>query len=135
MEERKKILEMLSEGKINVNEAERLMSTLSDTGADPKDSTVKNPKYLRVLVEPGPGSKSSDEVNIRIPLKLIRAGLKLTSFIPKNAQHDINNALHEKGIDMDLNKIKAEDIDEIIREIDNLTVDVKGKEKIRVYCE
>ena len=136
-EERKRILEMLAEGKINTDEAERLLSALSNGTEKGSDTTEKvwGHKYLRVVVEPAPGSVSTERVNIRVPLKLIRAGLKLASFIPKDAQAKVNEALHEKGIDMDFSKIKPEDLEDLIGQIDNLTVDVEGKEKIKVFCE
>ena len=136
-EERKRILEMLAEGKINADEAERLLSALSNETEKGSDITekVSGHKYLRVVVEPGPESNSPERVNIRVPLKLIRAGLKLASFIPKDAQVKVNEALHEKGIDTDFSKIKPEDLEDLIGQLDNLTVDVEGKEKIRVFCE
>ena len=136
-EERKRILEMLAEGKINTEEAERLLSALSketETGSDITEK-VLGQKYLRVVVEPAPGSESSERVNIRVPLKLIRAGLKLAAFIPKDAQSKVNEALHEKGIDTDFSKIKPEDLEHLIEQLNDLTVDVEGKEKIRVFCE
>ncbi|MDD5622417.1 MAG: hypothetical protein PHQ09_04555 [Actinomycetota bacterium] len=136
-EERKTILEMLAEGKINTEEAERLLSALSketETGSDV--TKIKSGyKYLRVVVEPGPESENSERVNIRVPLKLIRAGLKLASFIPKDAQVKVNEALHEKGIDTDFSKIKPEDLEDLLGQLNDLTVDVEGKEKIKVFCE
>ena len=136
-EERKRILEMLAEGKINADEAERLLSALSKETETSSDITEKvlGQKYLRVVVEPAPGSESTERVNIRVPLKLIRAGLKLAAFIPKDAQVKVNEALHEKGIDTDFSKIKPEDLEDLIEQLNNLTVDVEGKEKIRVFCE
>jgi len=136
-EERKRILEMLAEGKINADEAERLLSALSretETGSNITEK-VWGHKYLRVVVEPAPGSASTEKVNIRVPLKLIRAGLKLAAFIPKDAQVKVNEALHEKGIDTDFSKIKPEDLEDLLGQLDDLTVDVEGKEKIRVFCE
>lgn len=136
-EERKRILEMLSEGKINTEEAEKLLSALSKDNETVSGDMGKEPKYkyLRVMVEPGPGSENQDKVNIRIPLKLIRAGLKLASFIPKDAQVKVNEALHEKGIEMDFTKIKPEDLDDLIVQLNNLTVNVEGKETVKVFCE
>ncbi len=136
-EERKRILEMLAEGKINTEEAEKLLSALSGENKTTSGDMGKesNYKYLRVMVEPGPASESSDKVNIRIPLKLIRAGLKLASFIPKDAQVKVNEALHEKGIDADFTRIKPEDLDGLISQLDNLSVNVEGKETIKVFCE
>ncbi len=136
-EERKKILEMLSAGKISVEEAEKLISALSSaqTGAQEEPSSKAQPKYLRVLVEPGPNSEIQDKVNVRVPLKLIRAGLKFAAFIPKHAQSSVDQALHDKGIDIDLAKIKPEDLEEIVSQLNDLTVEVEGKEKVRVFCE
>ena len=134
-EERKKILEMLSQNKITAEEAEKLLSAISkDSGTD--TATMKEEvKYLRVMVEPGPDSNNQDRVNIRVPLKLIRAGLKLAALIPKSAQSQVNDALHEKGIEMDFSQIKPEDLENIVRQLDDLTVDVEGKESVRIFCE
>jgi len=94
-EERRKILEMLQEGKISVDEAERLLSALSSPEVEERESPSEKGKlkYLRILVEPGPGSEEKERVNVRVPLKLIRAGLKLASFIPKHAQTKVNEEL------------------------------------------
>jgi hypothetical protein len=136
-EERKRILEMLAEGKINTDEAERLLSALSNETEKGPDITEKlsGIKYLRVVVEPVPGSENPEKVNIRVPLKLIRAGLKLAAFIPKDAQGKVNEALHEKGINVDFSRIKPEDLEELLEQLSDLTVDVEGKEKVRVFCE
>ncbi|MEA2016710.1 MAG: hypothetical protein U9O59_08460 [Actinomycetota bacterium] len=134
-EERKKILEMLAEGKINVEEAEKLLSALSeDTGTFPEDSG-KNPRYLRIMIEPGPESKNQDRVNVRVPLKLIRAGLKLASFIPGDAQTKVNEALHEKGIEADFSDIKPQNLDELVSQLNDLTVNIESKETVRIFCE
>jgi SHOCT-like protein len=134
--ERKKILEMLSERKITADEADRLLSAiLRNNGSDSDNAGHKEPKYLRIMVEPGPKSKSPDKVNIRVPLKLIRAGLKLAALIPKSAQTQVNDALHEKGIEMDFSQIKPEDLENIVKQLDDLTVDVEGKESVRIFCE
>lgn len=135
LEERKKILDMLSQGKITAEDAEKLLSAISEDGGTDSGTVKKEPRYLRVMVEPGPGSKNPDRVNIRVPLKLIRAGLKLAALIPKSAQSQVNDALHEKGIEMDFSQIKPEDLDNIVRQLDDLTVDVEGKESVRIFCE
>lgn len=137
-EERKKILEMLAVGKINVDEAERLLSALSEESASSKvdtgDSSSK-PKYLRVLVEPVSDKSKGDRVNIRVPLNLIRAGLKWAAFIPKNHQQRIGDALKEKGIEVDFHDIKPEDLEELVINLNELEVEVDGDERVRVFCE
>jgi hypothetical protein len=134
-EERKKILEMLSEKKITAEEAERLLSAIAKEERTDTGTAKKELKYLRIMVEPGPDSKNQDRVNIRVPLKLIHAGLKLAALIPKSAQSQVNDALHEKGIEVDFSQIKPEDLDNIIAQLDDLTVDVEGKESVRIFCE
>lgn len=136
-EERKKILEMLAEKKISVEEAEKLLAALGEraTEAEPSPCGKRDWKYLRVLVEPGPGSESKDKVNIRVPAKLIRAGLKFAAFIPGHAQGPVREALKEKGIDIDLSKITPEDLEDIVASLDDITVEVEGKDRVRVFCE
>jgi len=128
---------MLAAGKITVDEAERLLSAIaSDESEQTKGQDFKKEaKYLRVLVEPGPGNKDGDRVNIRVPMKLIRAGLKWAAFIPKHVQGKVDDALHEQGINMDLSNIKPEDLEELVTNLNDLTVDVEGKEKVRIFCE
>ena len=136
-DERRQILDMLAAGKISVDEAERLLSAISSEETEQtKDQGFKKvPKYLRILVEPGPGNEEGDKVNIRVPMKLIRAGLKWAAFIPKNYQGIVDNALQESGVDIDLSNIKPEDLEDIVTNLNDLSVEVEGKEKVRIFCE
>ena len=132
---RKKILDMLQKGRITVEEAEKLLAAL-DSPAEAQPGTERSDcKYLRIMVEPGPQSEDRDRVNIRVPMKLIRAGLKWAAFIPKHAHSTINQALHEKGIEMDLTQISQQDIEELVSQLSDLSVEVEGKEKVRICCE
>jgi hypothetical protein len=136
-EEKRKILDLLAQGKISVDEADKLLAAVGETPSDsaPEASGRRSWKYLRVQVEPGPGSESKDRVNIRVPFKLIKAGLKFAAFIPHAAQGPVNEALKEKGMNIDLAKISPQDLEDLIVNLDDLTVDVDGKDKVRIYCE
>jgi hypothetical protein len=136
-EERRKILEMLKEGKISVSDAERLLAAVDAADADAPAAPGGKPvwKYLRVLVEPGPGRESQDKLNIRVPMKLIRAGLKFAALIPQQAQGKVSEALKEKGVDVDLMKIRPQDLEDLIANLDDMTVEVDGKDKVRIFCE
>lgn len=140
--EKRKILEMLSKGKISVDEAEKLLNALSSGHNDLKKNAAGQntygssmPRYLRVVVEPGENSKKKERVNIRVPMKLIRSGIKWASLIPKEAREKVNEAFKEKGIDMDFTKMKEGDLEEFVENLRDLTVDVEGEEKVRVFCE
>ena len=138
-EEKRRILDLLAQGKITVEQAEKLLAAVegpgAPAGAEADPSARRTWKYLRVQVEPGPGSENQDRVNIRVPFKLIRAGLKFAAFIPQSAQGPINEALKDKGMDVDLTKISAQDLEDLIVNLDDLTVDVDGRDKVRIYCE
>ena len=136
-EEKRKILDMLAQGKITVDEADRLLAAIgADTPGTPAGASGRPAwKYLRVQIEPGSGSESGDRVNIRVPYKLIKAGLKFASFIPREAQIKVNEALREKGMDFDLSKISFGDLEEIVANLDDMTVEVDGQDKVRIFCE
>jgi hypothetical protein len=136
-EERRKILDLLAQGKITVDEAEKLLAAVGEPSLQPEaDASGKRAwKYLRVQVEPGPGSESGDRVNIRVPFKLIRAGLKFAAFIPRDAHAKVNQAFKEKGMDVDLARITPQDLEELVANLDDMTVEVDGKDKVRIFCE
>ena len=143
---RKKILEMLAQNKISADDAYRLLSAI-DGGEGRRESTSKaetsakgKAKYLRVTVLPNPEKEKSgdyDRVNIRVPMSLIRAGIKFTSLIPSEARDKVNLALHEKGIDFDERNMKPQDIEELIGALSDLEVDVitKNGESVKVFVE
>jgi hypothetical protein len=143
-ENRKKVLEMLAENKISAEEAYRLLDAMDAGGGDEsptrEGAVVKaKPKYLRVNVLPNPENGNGERINVRVPLSLIRAGIKLTSLIPPEAREKMNGALHEKGINFDMNSIKNEDLEELIEALEDLEVDVDSGhgrgEKIKVFVE
>jgi hypothetical protein len=74
---------------------------------------------------------------VRVPLQLIRAGVRLAALIPAAAHGPVNKALQERGIDIDVSKLKPEDFENLVQHLRDLTVDVEGKsgEKVRVFCE
>ena len=137
----KRILDLLAEKKISVDEAQRLLSLTEpdkDTGAGrPEESAGSGgkPRYFRVQVQPEAGS-GKESVNVRIPMALIRAGIKLTSLIPPEAMDKMNGALHDKGINFDVRNVKSEDIEELIEALGDMEVDVEsGREKVKVFVE
>lgn len=137
----KRILDMLAEGKISADEAQKLLAAIGPGGDETKTTagTPRHPKYLRVVIQPNPeaaGEEDVKRVNVRVPVALIRAGIKFTSLIPAEASDQVNEALKEKGIDFDVRNLKPEDLEELIEALHDLEVDVQnGKEKVRVYIE
>ena len=138
-EQRRQILQMLAEGKITAEEAERLIDAVereqpeSPPGAAPRPKS--RPKYLRVLVEDNSGD-GQGRVNIRVPLQLLRAGVRLTSLIPPQALGKLNAELDKSGVPIDLTQLKPQHIEELVEQLDELTIDVNDAEnKVQVFCE
>jgi hypothetical protein len=151
-ENRRQILEMLAAGKITADEAERLLAALDPgpmptgnefTGTTANGAPVKTrAKYLRVLVEADEGMtgmKGQTTVNVRVPMQLLRAGVRLASLIPAQAHGQFDEALSRKGVPITLSQIKPENLEELIDHLEDLTVDVDGKDgnttKVKVFCE
>jgi hypothetical protein len=145
---------MLGAGKITADEAERLLAALdpepvaarignSGPANGAKSAATKSvPKYLRVLVEADEsmtGNKGLTTVNVRVPMQLLRAGVRLAALIPQQAHNQLDQALSSHGVPLTLSQIKPENLEELIDHLEDLTVDVDGKEgnatKVRVFCE
>ena len=136
-ENRKRVLEMLSDGRVSVDEAERLLLLVDDKPESVRPvqqlvPTRNGPaKYLRVTVD------SDDEhVNVRVPLALIKAGVKLHALVPTQAAEGINEALKRNGLNIDLHKLRADSLEELVDALSEMEIDVQDEdERVRVYCE
>ena len=146
-EHRRQVLQMLSEGKISADEAERLIAAMEEPAAGSPDpgsaaSAKPQPKYLRVQVDSEDDGRHEGptKVNVRVPMQLLRAGVKLAGLIPPQALHRANYAMQEHGLPFDLSQIKPENLEELVEHLNDLTVDVDQKDanskvKVRVFCE
>ncbi len=140
-EDRKRILSMLADGKITADEAERLLDAMSRpavNGAAPSPSPPSNggPKYFRVEVDANEPGDGPTKVNVRIPMRLLRAGVRLSALIPPRARDEVNAAMAKQGIPFDLSQIRPENLEELIEQLSDFTVDVDNERaKVRVYCE
>ncbi|MCU0612763.1 MAG: hypothetical protein MUE60_13370 [Candidatus Eisenbacteria bacterium] len=124
-EERIRILRLVAEGKATPEEAERLLSAVGKEA--PLPVAKGTPRYLRVTVD----SSDGDKVNIRVPLALVRAGMKFSALVPRDAREQ----MEEKGID--LTALSSMDTEELIQALKELEVNVDSHDGdvVRVFCE
>ncbi|MEY4577521.1 MAG: hypothetical protein RL701_2224 [Pseudomonadota bacterium] len=141
-EERRRILNMLASGKLSASEAEHLLDVLepaqlaSNNTAPAAEVAPRDPKFLRVVVDSQQSEHGMGKVNVRVPFTLIRAGMRLAALLPAAAHEPINRALRENGVDIDISKIKPENLEDLVTHLRELTVDVENQtEKVRVFCE
>jgi hypothetical protein len=138
-EERNRILDLLAAGKITAEEAGRLLDAVGSGAAQaasapaaPKSVPGELPKFMYVKVI----STKGDNVNVKIPLSLVRAGLKLTSLIPPQAMEQIDKSMAEKGMSIDLKNLKPEDLEDLIESLREMeiSVDAANGDNVRVYA-
>jgi hypothetical protein len=132
-EETRKVLEMLSNGKVSVQEAEQLLQAVTAPGPSAEDKKVE-PRYFRILVnKPASEGKKAEAVNIRVPITVVRGGLRLGSLFPGMlAKKKIQLA---NGSELDLSKVTYTDLEAMIKDIGELSVDVDGDAQVRIRCE
>jgi len=136
----KRILEMLVAGKINIEEAHQLLSLVGsgecEVAAGRPEKNKR--KYLRILIRPqnGTASEEAEQVNIRVPVALLHAGVKLTALIPSGVVDKANETMAMKGINFDLRNLKPDDLEPLIDALNDLKVDTNDKkEKVHILVE
>ena len=137
-ENSRRVLEMLSEGKVSVDEAERLLSLVDEK---PETTTAVQPlapprsgtaRYLRVTID----SDDDEHIDVRVPLALIKAGVKLHTLLPEKAEKGIKKKMKKSGINVDIDNLRAEDLEQLIDALSEIEVNIHdGDDKVRVYCE
>jgi hypothetical protein len=156
-QETKKVLEMVASGQITAEDGEKLLEKLGANGPTPAPLAASEPspategksasqpvgsgkntprdeasaghkyRYLRIVVD----KPDDDQVNIRVPLAFMRAGMKLFGVIPPQA----SVKLAENGIDLSaLRDLKGGELVEELKEL-HVDVDSKNGEKVRIFCE
>jgi hypothetical protein len=137
--QRKDILDMLAEGKITSEEAEQLLAALERDEPPVAASSQTRPKgkakFLRLEVDTMENGEPG-RVNARVPLQLLRAGVRLAALIPPQALAQANAKLSQSGVPLDLTQLRPEQLEALIEHLDEVTLDVDQRDaKVRVYCE
>ena len=128
--ERKKILEMLEEGKITSKEAADLLEAIDDTSENYKYNEVStlsksySKKYLKIRVVEG---SAQSKVKLNIPIKLVKLGLSFASKLNSSIE---GVQISNKEIDIILDAIE----NEIEGEIISIDAD-DGKTQVKIYIE
>ena len=139
--ERKQILQMLAEGKITADEAEKLLDALGEepaSGAAPDEPAGElsgKPKFLYIQVtDANNGEGGGDNVNIKIPIFLLKAGLKLGGIVPGKALAKLTTHLGDLGLDID--KLDAGKVDQFIKALMEGQINiVSDKDVVNIFCK
>ena len=94
----------------------------------------EEPRYFRILInKPAREGKKAEAVNIRVPMTVVRGGLRLGSLFPgmlAKKKFQLAN-----GDEIDLSKVTYTDLEAMIKDIGELSVDVDGDAQVRIRCE
>lgn len=141
-EDTRRVLDLLSKGKISVDEAQQLLDAIK-TAAQAEEPAPKSddegapkPRYIRINVHKAAGeNQCGKDVNIRVPIAVVRSGMRLGAIIPGLGER-ITAKARERGFDLDLGKMNASQIDGLLRDLGEMTIDVdEGRQQVRICCE
>jgi hypothetical protein len=135
----KRVLELLAQGKITVDEADQLLKTLKDTPRDTGAAVTptSSPRWMRITIDrPAEDGRPAKNVNIRVPLALARSGIRLGAMFPFVFGRKLKEEFRKQGVEVDLSKIDLSDIEAAAKDLGETTIDVDdGKAQVRIRCE
>jgi hypothetical protein len=138
-EQRRDILGLVAEGKVTAEEAEQLIAALDRDQPAASSLDTARPKgtvkYLRVVVDALEDGEPT-RVNVRVPLQLLRAGVRLAALVPAQALERANAEMGKSGVPFDLTQLKPDQLEALVENLDEMTVEVDAPDaKVRVFCE
>jgi hypothetical protein len=140
IEDTRRVLELLAQGKVTVDEAHQLLHALTDQPrsetAGKSEATPFKPRFIRIHVhKPAKDGREAKDVNIRVPMAVVRGGMRLGMIIP-GWQDRASARMRERGVDIDLAKIDPAMIESILSEMGEMNIDVNGTgEQVRITVE
>ena len=146
----RRILDMLSQSKITVDEADRLLKALTaddqtETAAADTATDVKRARWVRINIhKPSTedGHKAKD-VNIRVPIAVVKGGMRLGAIIGTFAGEKAARRMKARGLDIDLAAINSDlsgmngpEFDAFLRSLNDTNIEIDdGKSQVRITCE
>jgi len=141
-DETRRVLDLLAQGKLTVDEAHQLLKALGEQpqrpGVTPQADTtdLPKPRFVRIHVhKPGRDGREPKEVNIRVPLAVVRGGMRLGTMIP-GWQEWMQAHARERGKDVEFGTLDPEALESLLRDAGEMNIDVSGTgERVRITLE
>ena len=143
-DETRRVLDMLAQNKITVDEADQLLRAIAQPTGDaasnaaPADSaSAKKPRFIRIAVhKPAAGCGGDKDVNIRVPIAIVRSGMRLGAILPGVVGDKVTAHLRERGLDVDLSKLDVAALESLLTELGDVAIDVDSRQaQVRISCE
>jgi hypothetical protein len=140
-DETRRVLDLLAQGKISAEEADQLLRAIGarepDVSSKPDDAGRPAARWVRINVhKPAKDGSRDKDVNIRVPIAIVRSGMRLGALIPGIAGERVAARLRERGLDVDFSKLDPAAIDAILKELGDTNIEVDdGRAQVRITCE
>jgi len=138
----RRVLDLLAQGKITVDEADQLLRAMAGAApgaaaAGPDEAARPALRWVRIAVhkQAKEGHKDKD-LNIRVPISIVRSGMRLGALIPGLAGDQVAAKMRERGLDVDFSKLDGAAIDAILKDLGDTNIEIdSGKAHVRITCE
>jgi hypothetical protein len=148
----RRILDLLAQGKISVDDAQRLITAVNASytppaaaasqseaasqSSGPRTAATASPRYLKIAVhKPAIDQRGDKDVNIRVPIAIVRGGMRLGAIIPGLGGERLRARLRE-GLDVDLSKLDPAALEAMLKDLGEMNIDIdSGKAQVRITCE
>ena len=152
-DERRRVLDLLAQGKITVDEADELLKTLGanatrEAGAAPQaDAATSDPqrtRWVRINVHKlANDDRTEKDVNIRVPIAVVKGGMRLGAIIATFAGEKAAKQMKERGLDLDLSTINGDlsrmngaEFDVFMKSLDDMNIEIDdGRSQVRITAE
>lgn len=146
-DETRRVLDLLAQGKITVDEADRLLKAMGAPTAAASDQATDDParaRWIRINIQkPATEDREKKDVNIRVPISVVRGGMRLGAIIATFAGEKAARRMRARGIDIDLSKVNGDlsnlngpEFDSFLKTLDDVNIEVDdGKSQVRITCE
>ena len=149
-DETRRVLDLLAQGKITVDEADRLLKALSADRPDetaPENDSASRPaaRWIRINISKpaNDANHKAKNVNIRVPIGIVKGGMRLGAIIGTFAGEKAARRMKAEGHDIDLAKISSDlsqmngpEFDEFMKSLNDTNIEIDdGKATVRITAE
>ena len=140
-EDTKRVLELLAQGRITVDEADQLLRAMKEPSEQPAAETrtaeTRTARWMRITIEKAArDGRPAKTVTIRVPVAFARSGLRLGAMFPHVFGPKLKEEFRKQGIDFDFSKLDLGHIEPLLNDLGETTIDVNdGQAQIRIRCE
>src|SRR5713226_2086125 len=146
----RRILDMLSQGKITVDEADRLVKAVTadrpaETATADTATDGQRVRWLRINIHRPAKDQTHTpkDVNIRVPIAVVKGGMRLGAIIATFAGEKAAQRMKDRGLDLDLSTINGDlsrmngaEFETFLKSLDDMNIEVDdGKSQVRITCE